>query len=110
MLAQRTFIKLSLVTTTRQIISSPFHTVRIRQFLDARSRLIFNHVISISQVLTATTFYLNIAMNADGADVNSIPPFMMKVFKLMPLFMVPAMVQFPAVSQTYSHHYTHSDL
>jgi len=57
--------------------------------------------IMLLPVLTATTFYLNIAMNAEGVDVNSMPPFMMKVLKLMPLFMVPAMVQFPAALNVY---------
>ena len=80
-----------------QIISSPFHFLQYKPIFRCTEQ-IFDHAISISQVLTATTFYLNIAMNAEGVDVNSMPPFMMKVLKLMPLFMVPAMVQFPAVS------------
>lgn len=49
-------------------------------------------------IITSSSLFFVIKFGSDGASINTMPPFMRKFILIMPLIMIPAMAQFPAVS------------
>jgi len=52
-------------------------------------------------VLTASTLALNMHINGDGMDTNSMPPMLLKFCKILPWISLPVMMQFPSALNVY---------
>ena len=52
-------------------------------------------------IVTASTIYLQIYLNADGMNTDTMPEIMKKLMYLLPLISVPIMINFPAALNIY---------
>jgi len=55
----------------------------------------------ILPIVTASTIYLQIYLNADGMNTDTMPEIMKKLMYLLPLISVPIMINFPAALNIY---------